>query len=162
MEEPNHGTRKKNEVEKIWSGGEKRRRGSEEPCNHHNEEGDGRGRREHQQWPQKQRSSGLAADRRRGLSHLPLTTSETLEEETKWRKFCRVEQMEEEEEGGNIRVCPAATTMEKATRTPAAPKMATVAGERWCAPERPTGHNRPTFLSPPARCQRRRGRVSKP
>jgi len=64
--------------------------------------------------------------------------------------------------GTFIRACPAATTMEKATRTPAAPKMATVAGERWCAPERPTGHNRPTFLSPPARCQRRRGRVSKP
>ena len=100
MEEPNHGTRKTNEVEEIWSGEEKRRRGSEEPCNHHNEEGDRRGRREHQQWPQQQRSGGLAADRRRGLSHLPLTTSETPEEETKWRKFCRAEQMEEEEEGG--------------------------------------------------------------
>ena len=134
MEEPNHGTRKTNEVEKIWSGGEKRRRGSEEPCNHRNEEGDGRGRREHQQWPQQQRSGGLAADRRRGLSHLPLTTSETLEEETKWRKFCRVEQMEEEEEGGNIRVCPATTTIEMATRTPAAPTMATAAGEWWRGP----------------------------
>ena len=39
MEEPNHGTRKTNEVEEIWSGGEKGRRGSEEPCSHHNEEG---------------------------------------------------------------------------------------------------------------------------
>jgi hypothetical protein len=69
-----------------------------------------------------------------GLSHLPLTTSETPEEETKWRKFCRAEQMEEEEEGGNIRVCPAATTIEMATRTPAAPTMATTAGEWWRGP----------------------------
>ena len=41
MEEPNHGIRKTNEVEEIWSNGAKRRRrGSEEPCSHHNEEGD--------------------------------------------------------------------------------------------------------------------------
>ena len=40
MEQPNHGTRKTNEVEEIWlDGAKRRRRGSEEPCSHHNEEG---------------------------------------------------------------------------------------------------------------------------
>ena len=66
MEELNHGTKKTNEVEEIWSGGEKGRRGSEEPCSHHNEEGDGRGRRRHQQWPHQQRSGGAAVERPSG------------------------------------------------------------------------------------------------